>query len=380
MSDKNYYSILGVSEDASQEEIKRAYRELAKKYHPDKTRGDKKAEERFKEINEAYGILSDPEKRKKYDQLRKMGAHHFAGQGMSWEDLIRHFDAFQEKAHARDGGGPRFGFGGFGVDIGLDDLFSSFFDEGEFFRRSRSGRQAGQDIHTEISIPFRKAVEGGPIELTVPQQGTCPTCHGSGAEPGSTVQTCPVCRGTGMVSESRGAFAITRPCVNCMGKGKVIEKPCTTCSGTGTVTVARTVKINIPAGIEDGTTLKIAGEGHRGIQGGPPGDLYVTVRVQEDRFFKRKGSNIYVELPLNLAQALLGSRVKIKTPYGNKVILKIPPGTQPGHKFRLKGQGIRTARSVGDMYVIAKVEIPKHLTEQEKELIRKFADLQGMKY
>ena len=380
MSDKNYYSVLGVSEDATPEDIKRAYRELAKKYHPDKTKGDKQAEERFKEINEAYAILSDTEKRKKYDQLRKMGAHHFAGQGMSWEDLIRHFDAFQQKARARDGRDSGFHFGGFDVDIGLEDLFSSFFDEGEFFRRSRSGRHAGQDIHTELSISFRQAVEGGPVEVTVPQQGTCPTCQGSGAKPGSKVRSCPVCQGTGMVSESRGAFAITRPCVNCMGKGKIIETPCPTCSGTGTVTVARTVKINIPAGIEDGTTLKIPGEGHRGIQGSQPGDLYVTVRVREDRFFKRKGANVYVELPLNIAQAILGSKVKIKTPYGNKVILKIPPGTQPGHKFRLKGQGIRTAHSVGDMYVIARVQIPKHLNEREKKLIQQFAELQGMKY
>ena len=361
MPQKDYYQILGVSENASDEEIKKAYRDLAKRYHPDRNPGDKQAEERFKEITEAYEVLKDPEKRKQYDQLRRM-QQSGGFTGAEGFDFSHFRQGFGGGAHAEEG------FGGFG----FEDLFSQFFDQGEFIRQERYGPQKGEDLYAEVTIPFDMSVKGGTITVQVPRHEVCPRCAGTGAEPGSKVQTCPVCKGTGVVSEGLGGFAFSRPCPNCQGRGKIISQPCRQCGGSGRVQVVRTIRLNIPPGVEDGQTLRVPGQGEPGAAGGRPGDLYVKVRVKEDRFFKRKGANVYVEVPISFVQAALGTKIRVRTPHGKKVELRVPPGTQPGTTFRLRGMGLRTRNAQGDMYVTVKVTIPKQLTERQKQLLREF--------
>ncbi len=369
---KDYYKILGVSENATQEEIKQAYKKLAMKYHPDRNPGDKQAEEKFKEINEAYSVLSDPEKRKQYDQLRRFGAGANVGDfqgGFNFEDLFSGF---------RSGFGEGFNFG-FG-DSFLEDLFNQFFDRGEFFRRSRRGPVKGEDINIDVEIPFSTAIHGGEIYVDVPKKEVCNVCGGTGAKPGAKVSTCPVCGGSGTVSDVRGMFAFSRPCPRCYGRGKIISEVCYNCGGTGQVSTVKKIKIKIPAGIDTGTTLRVRGEGEPGINGGANGDLYVHIKVQDDKFFKRRGNDIYVEIPINIAQAILGSKMRIKTIYGNKVELTIPPGTQNGTTFRLRGLGVRTDGSAGDMYVTVKVEIPDKINERQRKLIEEFAKEGNLKY
>ncbi len=353
---KDYYKILGVSENATQEEIKQAYKRLAMKYHPDRNPGDKQAEEKFKEINEAYSVLSDPEKRKQYDQLRKFGVGAGVGTGF--------------------GEGFNFGFG----DSFLEDLLNQFFDRGEFFRRSRRGAVKGEDINIEVEIPFSTSIHGGEIYVDVPKKEVCDVCSGTGAKPGARVSTCPVCGGSGTISDVKGMFAFSRPCPRCYGRGRIISEVCYNCGGTGQVQTVKKIKIKIPPGIDSGTTLRVKGEGEPGINGGPNGDLYVHVKVQDDRFFKRRGNDIYVEIPINIAQAILGSKMRIKTIYGNKVELTIPPGTQTGTTFRLGGLGVKTNGSVGDMYVTVRVEIPEKINERQRKLIEEFAKEGNLKY
>ncbi|NOZ55745.1 MAG: molecular chaperone DnaJ [Calditrichaeota bacterium] len=362
MPQKDYYKILGVSENASEDEIKKAYRELAKRYHPDRNPGDKQAEERFKEITEAYEVLKDPEKRKQYDELRRMQQSGAFGGAGGFD-----FSQFRQG----QGGGARAEdvFGG----LGFEDLFSQFFDQGEFIRQERYGPQKGEDLYAEITVPFDMAVKGGTVTVRVPRHEVCPRCGGTGAEPGAKVQTCPVCKGKGVVSEGLGGFAFSRPCPRCQGRGVIITNPCRQCGGSGRVEVVRSVRVTIPPGIEDGQTLRLPGQGEPGPAGGRPGDLYVKVRVQEDRFFKRKGANVYVEVPISFVQAALGTKIRVRTPHGKKVELRVPPGTQPGTTFRLRGMGLRTRNAQGDMFVTVKVQIPKHLTERQKQLLREFA-------
>jgi molecular chaperone DnaJ len=380
MNEKDLYRILGVSENATPEEVKKAYRLLAKKYHPDRNKGDRQAEERFKEINEAYDILGDPEKRKKYDELRKFGAGQFAGFGGSWEDLLRQFGGAATGPGARSDGGQGFDFSNLGSDFGFGDIFSSFFDQGDFIRRSRGGPRTGADIRAEVTIPFQTAMEGGQAQVTVPQETTCINCNGTAAEPGSQIETCNLCQGRGTVSEGRGGFAISRPCPRCLGRGKIIQQPCRACGGTGRSKSQRTIIVQIPAGVDEGATLRLAGQGNVGSGGGQPGDLFLTARVEEDQFFKRKGANVHVEIPLNLAQAILGSKVRIRTPHGKKVLLRIPAGTDSGHTFRLKGMGIQSVSATGDMFVTVKVETPKNLTVAQRGLIQQFARATGMRH
>lgn len=331
--DKDLYKILGVSEDASQEEIKKVYKRLAKEYHPDKNKGDKHAEERFKEISDAYSILGNAEKRKKYDQLRRMGAHEFSsGNGGSWEEIFQHF-----------GGGARGGgseFSSFGFD--LEDLFGSIFGGRRTSGHASAGGFRGSaDLQTEVAIPFLTAVQGGRIDLNIPGDATCPQCGGNGRSDGKT---------------------------------------CGKCSGSGRIKKSRTVSVQIPAGIEEGTRLRVSGEGTAGIDGTASGDLLINVRIQPHNLFRRKGLDILVDLPLNLAQAVLGSKVRIPTPHGSKAVLTIPAGTQPDTQFRLKGQGIRAARGTGDLLVTAKIKIPANLTEQQRELLERFAKAADLKY
>src|SRR6059036_2401268 len=356
---KDYYQVLGVSETATVDEIKKAFRRLAKQYHPDRN-PKAQAAERFKEINEAHDVLSDPEKRKKYDQLRRYGA--FAGRG----------------AGSGGGGGGAYGNSGVDFDLsdlgsfgGLGDLFSSIFG------RRGSGRSddAEEAIEASVSIPFRVAALGGKVPVTLPMVEVCPTCGGSGAAPGATLSTCPECHGRGTISFGQGGFAVNRPCPVCRGRGRVPSERCHTCGGSGEVRVEKRLVITVPAGTEDGTKLRLRGQGTKG-----KGDVVVVLQVEPDRFFRREGLDIVCTVPVNLAQAMLGTRIKVKTLDGRRVVLKIPPGTQPGQKFRIAGQGIEKNGQRGDQYVEVHVDILEHLTPEQEVALKAFAERSGMRY
>jgi molecular chaperone DnaJ len=371
MAQKDYYQILGVSEKAGDDEIKKAYRRLAKKYHPDRNPDNKMAEEKFKEVSEAHDVLGNTQKRKQYDQLRRMGPAGFTGsQG---------FQGFQDIFSGRRGKKTGFSFedlGGFG-DLG--DLFSSIFDAGETSRRQRWGQQRGTDLYTEVEIPFDLAVSGGKTPIELRREEACPTCTGTGARPGTTPTICPECKGSGMVSFAQGGFAVSRPCPRCLGRGKIISTPCPQCGGRGQSSAQKRLLINIPAGISDGAQLRLKGQGHPGTAGGPAGDLILKLRVEPHRFFERRGKDVYCRVPVNIAQAALGSKIRVRTLDG-KVDLKIPPGTQGGTRFRLKGKGVEVNGSRGDQYVEVSVEIPKKMSEKEKKLLDELAKESGMKH
>jgi molecular chaperone DnaJ len=368
MAQKDYYEILGVSENATPVEIKKAYRKLAKKYHPDTNPGNKAAEEKFKEVSEAHDVLANPEKKKQYDQLRQMGKRGFTGTG-GFEDIFR----------GRAGRGRTFTYEDLGGLGDLGDLFSSFFDLGERTRRQRWGPQKGADMYAEIEIPFDQAISGGKTLVNVKKEETCPVCGGSGAKPGTKLSTCPDCGGTGMLSFSQGAFAVQKPCPRCYGRGKIVRTPCSECGGSGQTFARKRISINIPPGINDGARLRLRGQGEPGTAGGPPGDLIVKINIGEHKFFERRGSDICCRVPINVAQAILGSKIRVKTIDG-KVDLKIPPGTQSGTKFRLKGKGVKVNGARGDQYVEVIVEVPKNITAEQKKLMEEFAKETGLKY
>lgn len=372
---KDYYNVLGVSATASQDEIKKQYRKLAKKYHPDTNSNDPKAAERFKEISEAYQTIGDAEKRKQYDQMRQLGAFGGFGGG------------------ARSGGGARAGgpMGGTSginmedIDIGglggLGDLFGSMFGGGAGGARARPrGPQRGQDVEASLEVPFRTAALGGtvPVQLEVTEE--CPTCHGTGGAPGAKLQTCPECHGRGTVSFGQGGFAVNRPCPNCLGKGQVPTERCPTCNGAGDLRVRKTVEIKVPAGADTGTRVRLRGQGGKGSSGGPPGDIIITFSVLEDRFFRREGLDLIAHVPINIAQATLGSRVSVKTLDGKKVAIRIPPGTPNGKRFRVRGQGISREGAQGDLIVEADVTVPESLTPEQEKAMKEFAAAGGLKY
>lgn len=363
---RDYYQVLGVAETATTDEIKKAFRRLAKQHHPDRNPNNPQAAERFKEINEAHDVLSDAAKRKKYDQLRRYGA--FAGPS---------------------GGGFNPGYGGGGgarrgrtapdesgdFDIsdlgGLGDIFSSIFG-----RRGAGGRDAEpEETETSVTIPFRTAALGGAIPITLTMPEVCPTCGGNGAAKGATVNTCPECKGRGTVSFGQGGFAVNRPCPVCRGKGTVPSQPCPTCKGAGEMRVEKRVNVEIPAGVEDGARLRLKNQGPKGR-----GDLIVQIQIAPDRFFRREGLDLVGVVPINLAQALLGSRIKVKTLDDKRVVLRIPAGTQHGQKFRIPGHGIEKNGRHGDMYVEAHVTLPEKLSAEEQEAVKNFAEKTGMKY
>jgi molecular chaperone DnaJ len=361
---KDFYQVLGVSDSASQSDIKKVYRRLAKQYHPDANPGDAAAAERFKEISEAHSVLSDPEKRKQYDQMRRLGA--FEG------------GPRRSRAGARAGGAPGdvgsqgFDFGDFG---GLGDIFSSIF--------GRGGRQAepgGQTVEAVVEVPFRVAALGGKITVTIPVTEPCPTCNGSGGAPGATWSTCPECNGRGTISFGQGGFAVNRPCPQCRGRGRIPSQPCPTCHGAGDVRTERRVAITVPPATETGSRIRLRGQGESSRAGGTPGDLLITFQVQADRFFKREGLDVVCEVPLNLAQATLGTRLRVRTLDGKKVLLRIPAGTQPGRKFRIKGLGLEKNGRKGDQLVGVQVTLPGELTPEQQDLMKKFADSAGMSY
>ncbi len=364
MADKrDYYDVLGVSKGASDDEIKKAYRREAKKYHPDLHPGDKEAEAKFKEVNEAYGVLSDADKKARYDQYGHAGVDPNFGAGGA-------------------GGAGFDGFGGF--DFG--DIFSDIFGGGFGGSRRRNGPTRGQDVRQVIDITFEEAAFGCKKKLTLTQQERCGTCGGSGAKPGTHAATCSKCGGSGQVrTQTRtpiGYMTNVTTCPNCHGTGTIITDPCKDCHGTGKVRKTKTIEIDIPAGIDNGQTMQLAGKGEPGEKGGPNGDLLITVRIKPHQMFKRDGYNVYIDLPVTFVDAVLGATVKVPTIDG-LVEYDIPEGTQPGTIFKLRGKGIPYIRSKnrGDEYVKVDVEVPKGLTQKQKELLREFEALsEGKNY
>jgi molecular chaperone DnaJ len=377
---KDFYSVLGVGSSSSQDEIKKAYRKLAKKYHPDANASDPKAAERFKEISEANNVLGDVAKRKQYDEMRRLGA--FDGGG---------FGGFNGGRSSRSGGGyggttaggqtinfQDFDIGGLG---GLGDLFSSMFGGGETRQSSRQrGPEKGQTVEANLDIPFRTAARGGkvPIELEVSEE--CATCHGSGAAPGASLKICPECNGRGVISFGQGGFAVNRTCPVCLGRGQIPTEPCPTCHGTGEVRTRRKVLINVPAGVDTGSKIRLKGQGGKGPQDGPPGDLIITFNVLPDKFYKRDGLDVIATVPLNIAQATLGTKISLKTLEGKRVAIKIPPGTPSGKRFRVRGQGMQKGEKTGDLIVEVAIQVPEKLSEEQERMMREFAESGGLKY
>jgi molecular chaperone DnaJ len=356
---KDYYQVLGVPEGASEADIKKAYRGLAKQYHPDRNPGNAAASERFKEIGEAYGVLSDSEQRKRYDTMRKYGA---------FGDGLRGFGRGPQQQPGQ--GGVKFedvDFGGFPGFGGLGDLFSSIFGRG------KKGA-AAESIEVTAEIPFRVAVLGGKVPVTVSVTEPCGTCRGTGAAPGATVNTCQECKGSGTVTFGQGGFAVSRPCPACRGRGKTPSQNCQTCAGQGEVAANKRLMIAVPAGTDSGQRVRLKGQGQRGPDGSAVGDLLVTFQVAPDRFFRRKGSDIYCTIPVNVAQAMLGTKIKVRTVEGRHVVLKVPAGTQPGRKFRIRGQGVEKNSKRGDQIVEIAVTIPENLTAEQQAALKAFAD------
>ncbi len=352
---RDYYEVLGVSRNASEDELKKAYRKVAKKYHPDLNPGNKEAEEKFKEVNEAYGVLSDPEKRSKYDQFGHAGVDPNFGAG---------------------GGG----FNGAGFDFG--DIFSDIFGGGfgGFGGGSRrNGPRRGADVRQAVDISFEEAAFGCKKKINITKQEKCDTCGGSGAAPGTSAETCRRCNGTGQIQTQQrtmlGYMTNVSTCPECHGSGKIIKTPCRDCRGTGKVRKSKTIEIDIPAGIDDGQTMQLSGQGEAGERGGPNGDLLVTIRVRRHPLFRRQDNDVYITMPITIVQAALGATVKVPTLDGT-VEYDIPEGTQPGTRFRLRGKGIPflRGRGRGDQYVTVDVEIPKNLSMKQKELLREFDD------
>ena len=362
MSKRDYYEVLGVSKTATQDELKKAYRKLARKYHPDLNKDNEEAAEKFKECNEAYSVLSDDQKRAQYDQF---GHAAFENGGM--------------------GGGGGFGgaggFGGFGGS-GMEDIFDMFFggQGGRGGSRAKSGPQRGADLRFDLEITFEEAAFGLEKEINLYRDETCDHCHGEGVEPGSKVESCPECNGTGYVRFTQntmfGQMVNERPCSRCKGEGKIISEPCKECRGKGTVKRNKKLKVKIPAGVDNGSRLRVSGEGEAGAKGGPSGDLYVYLYVKPHKFFERDGTTVLCEVPINIVQATLGADIKVPTLDG-QVTMKVPEGTQPGKVLRLKGKGIPSLRGGGrgDQLVRIKVVVPTKLSDKQKDALRKFADI-----
>jgi molecular chaperone DnaJ len=369
---KDYYQLLGVPENASADEIKKAYRRLAKQNHPDANRNDPQAAERFKEIGEAYGILSDDAKRKQYDQMRK---NPFAGFGFGGQTGRR-------PAEQPGASEVRFNFDDLGDVGGLGDIFSSLFDRTARRRSTRPSEREprARGVEYVVEISFALAARGGKITIEVPMTDDCPVCNGSGNAPGSKPRTCPECNGKGTISFGQGGFAVSRPCPNCMGRGQVPTDPCRNCNGTGHVREQRQIVLTVPAGVDTGSKLRLTGQGEKGAPGTTAGDLIVTFRVKPDRFFRREGLDVHSTVPINIAQALLGSKIRVRTVDDKKVALRIPPGTQSGTRFRIPGQGLEKAGHRGDQYVQVKVEVPEKLDEEQEKLAREFARAANLRY
>ena len=353
----DYYKILGVGKGASDEEIKKAYRKLARKYHPDRNPGDKQAEERFKEISQAHDVLSDADKRKAYDR----GTGPFGGFGTA-------------------GGGGGFDPGAFAGGFG--DILSNLFGGAAGGARDRAtgGRtqapQRGRDLETEVSLSFDQAVNGAQVSLSVPRSQPCVTCHGTGAKPGTSPKVCPVCNGRGVETESQGIFSISQPCSRCQGAGTIIEEPCPTCGGSGAQHTVKRMRVNIPAGVREGSRIRLAGKGDAGPRGAEPGDLYVITRVSESPVFKRAGDNLEVEVPLSIPEAVRGAVVEVPTLHGSKR-LRVAPGTKHGTVQRLRGEGPTrlNGKGRGDIHYRFVIDVPSSLSPEQRDAVDKLSQV-----
>lgn len=349
-----------MSRDASSDEIKKAYRRLAKQYHPDRNPNNKEAEEHFKEIAEAYEVLSDDEKRKQYDAGRLFSQAGAYGPGFKGD--FRGFDF--------GGGGEGFTFGG---DIG--DIFNLFTGSTGRTRKTRRRGEKGEDVEVGVNLSFEDALRGAQVSVSLNSTETCGLCRGTGSAPGTFPETCPICGGRGSISEDQGFFGISRPCPTCYGRGAIIKNPCSSCGGAGVITKPKKVRLKIPAGVSEGSRIRFKGRGEPGREGGAPGDLYVVTHVAKHPFYGRKNSDITLELPVTYAEAVLGTEVEIPTVDGH-VRLKIPAGTQSGRTFRLRGKGAPRlkGKGKGDMLVTVRVMVPSKPTKKEKELIEKLKE------
>ncbi|APH55791.1 Chaperone protein DNAJ [Granulibacter bethesdensis] len=347
MAKQDYYATLGVARDANADELKKAYRKLAMQYHPDRNPGDHEAEAKFKDVSEAYDVLKDEQKRAAYDR-------------------------FGHAAFENGGGGGGGGFGGF-QEGGLGDIFDQMF--GDFMGRRGGAPRTGSDLRAAVEIDLVEAFNGTKATLRVPTRVTCESCHGTGSEDkNKSADTCPTCQGAGKVRAQQGFFVVERTCPTCGGAGRVIRNPCRVCQGAGTVSQERTLQISIPAGVEDGTRIRLSGEGEAGPNGTPPGDLYVHVAIRPHPIFQREGANIFCRVPLRMTQAALGGEIEVPVIDGTSAKVKIPAGTQSGEQFRLRGKGFSVLRSParGDMYIQVNVETPQHLSKRQQELLEEF--------
>ena len=348
MAKRCYYDVLEVERTAGDGELKSAFRKLAMKWHPDRNPGDKSSEVRFKEINEAYEILKDPDKRAAYDRFGHA--------------------AFEHGAH---------GAGGFGADFGsaFSDLFEGIF--GMSGGRARSGRERGADLRYNMEIRLEEAYRGKTAQVRIPTSVTCEACSGSGAKTGTRPKACPGCGGQGRIRHAQGFFTLERTCPACQGRGQVIDNPCASCSGSGRVTKERTLSVNIPPGVEDGTRIRLASEGEAGIRGGPAGDLYIFLAIAGHPFFQREGADLHCRVPISMVSAALGGEFEVPTIDGGNTRVKVPDGTQSGRRFRIHGKGMPVLRSrqTGDMYVQVVVETPQKLTKRQRELLNEFERL-----
>ena len=369
--EKDFYATLGVSKDASEAELKKKYRTLARENHPDKNPGDAKAEARFKEVSEAYDVLSDPAKRKEYDEARAL----FAGGGFP-------------------GGGGAGGFGGFPgggggqYNVNVEDLFGDggggfgdflggLFNRGGAGGRSRQPRR-GQDLESELTLSFDDSLDGVTVPLRLSSDAPCSVCKGTGAKAGTVPRMCPTCDGTGQTSRNAGGFAFAEPCPSCRGRGLFVDDPCSSCRGSGRGTSTRTVQARIPAGVKDGSKIRLKGKGGPGERGGPAGDLFVTVHVSDHPVFGRKNNNVTVTVPVTFSEAALGSQIAVPTPRGGSVTVKIPAGTSNGRTFRVRGKGIRGKDGKnGDLLVTVEVAVPQNMSDEAREALQAYADLTG---
>lgn len=365
-SKRDYYEVLGVSRDVSAEDLKKAYRKLAVKYHPDKNPGDKSAEDRFKELGEAYDVLSDADKRAAYDRFGHAAFAQGGGGAPRGGGFHDPFDIFREV----------FGGGG-GNSGGMGGIFEQFFGGGGGGNRGET-RQRGSDLRYDMQITLEEAASGAEKEIEVSKLEACGGCKGTGAESGSRVVTCQTCGGRGQVVSSRGFFQVSQTCPRCRGTGQSVEKPCAKCGGEGRMEQTSRIKLRVPAGIEDGSRLRSTGNGEAGIRGGPRGDLYVVIHIKEHEFFERDGENLYCEIGVNFTTAVLGGEVKVPT-FDGPVALKIPAGTQSGSVFKLKGRGMPVLNTTqqGDLMARVTIAVPQKLTSEQKKKVEELAELLG---